>query len=205
MQARVLRFRVINLVGAVLAVAYNAVAGIWPFVAMNLAITVINTYWLTRMVRERHDEAVYRVVEVDEADGWLRHVLAVHASDIAEFFPDYAPAAPGAARRHAFVVAHGDETVGVVVFSDAGNGAGAGAGAAGAGDSDAAATIELDWVTPRFRDFTPGEFVHRRSGIFLDSGYRRVVVPRDFAGAGSYLPRVGFRRDGDGWVRDLAA
>ena len=35
MQARVLRFRWLNLVGSVLATAYNAVFGIWPFVAMN--------------------------------------------------------------------------------------------------------------------------------------------------------------------------
>ena len=35
MQARVLRFRWLNLVGSVLATAFNAVFAIWPFVAMN--------------------------------------------------------------------------------------------------------------------------------------------------------------------------
>lgn len=188
MQARVLRFRLINLTGAVLAVAYNTVAGIWPFVAMNVAITAINVFWLTRMLRERHDAAAYRVVEVSERDGWLRHILTVHAADIAQFFPGFvAVPADGAAPRHAFLVAHGDETVGVVVIRDAG----------------ATAEVELDWVTPRFRDFTPGEFVHRRSGIFLERGYSHVRVAQDFDGAAAYLPRVGFRHDGDGWVRDL--
>ena len=39
------------------------------------------------------------------------------------------------------------------------------------------AQVELDYVTPRFRDFTPGEFVFRRSGLFRDRGFRQVLTP----------------------------
>ena len=42
---------------------------------------------------------------------------------------------------------------------------------------DGVAQVELDYVTPRFRDFTPGEFVYRRSGLFRDRGFRRVLTP----------------------------
>ena len=37
MQARVLRFRVLNLVACVVLVVFNALLGIWPMVAMNVA------------------------------------------------------------------------------------------------------------------------------------------------------------------------
>lgn len=222
MQARVLRFRWMNLAGAVVATVYNAVFGIWPFAAMNGAIAVIDVYWLWRLLRERHDSAVYEVVEVAPDDAYLQHVLGVHAADIAQFRAPapvagaqaatdggsvVAPTAGtqaatdaatvvaattpvaerGADGQVAFLVVRGDETVGVVLVRRLDEGVG---------------YVELDWVTPRFRDFTPGEFVYRRSGVFAEHGFRRLVAP---TGEADYLTRVGFRREGDGWVREVAA
>ena len=187
-QARVLRFRVLNLVGAVLATGYNAVLGIWPFVAMNGAIAVIDAYWLIRLQRERHDEATYEVVEVEPTDSYLAHVLRVNLEDIRTFQSSFEWDAtlPG---RLAFLVLRADETVGVVVVRDAGNGTG---------------QVELDYVTRRFRDFTPGEFVYRRSGVFAKAGFQRLVAPPDIADPQDYYARVGFRPDGGTWVRDVA-
>src|SRR3712207_4510981 len=91
MVAGVWRFRVLNLVGAVIATAYNAALGIWPFVAMNAAISVIDVYWLVRLHRERHDAAVYDVVEVGPDDASLAHALRIHAADIARFYPGFSP------------------------------------------------------------------------------------------------------------------
>ncbi|PZR53439.1 hypothetical protein DNL40_07990 [Xylanimonas oleitrophica] len=187
-QARVLRFRWLNLTGSVIATIYNVIAGIWPFVAMNAAISLINVYWLQRLYRERHDEAVYTVVEVAPDDAYLLHVLRTHAEDIARFAPHFE--AGRTAGRSAFLVQRGDETVGVMVLSDAGRGE---------------ALVELDWVSERFRDFTPGEFVHRRSGIFASKGFDRVVVPHAETHDLTYLHRVGFRSDGERWVRDVFA
>ncbi len=187
MQARVLRFRWLNLVGSVLATAYNAVFGIWPFVAMNGVIAVINVYWLRRLVGERHDDAVYAVVELAPDDAYLAHVMSVHAADIARFGSP-APSSD-AAGRLAFLVVRGDETVGVVLVSDLGDGVG---------------HVDLDWVTPRFRDFTPGEFVYRQSGVFAARGFRRLVAAGGPEQA-DYLTRVGFASTPDGWVREVAA
>ena len=192
MQARVWRFRVMNLVGAVLATAYNAVFGIWAFAAMNGAIAVIDVYWLWRLQRERGDEDVYAVVEVAPDDAYLRHVLEVHAADVARHRTVPAPdALAGGAdgQELAFLVVRGDETVGVVLVRDAGDGTG---------------VVVLDWVTPRFRDFTPGEFVYRHSDVFAAHGLRRLVVPTTPPGSVGYLERVGFRQvDGRAWERPV--
>ncbi|HEY0119467.1 MAG TPA: hypothetical protein VGC04_11865 [Cellulomonas sp.] len=186
-QARVLRFRWLNLAGAVLATAYNAVFAIWPFVVMNGAIAVIDVYWLVRLVGERHDEAVYEVVELARDDAYLEHILKVHAVDVALHFAPIP--APADAKRLAFLVARRDETVGAVIVADVGDGVG---------------QVELDWVTPRFRDFTPGEFVYRRSGVFAAHGFHRLVT-HDVRGQEEYLARVGFTREGDHLVREVAA
>ena len=42
---------------------------------------------------------------------------------------------------------------------------------------DGVAQVELDYVTPRFRDFSPGEFVYRSSGLFRGKGIRQIVTP----------------------------
>jgi hypothetical protein len=199
MQARVLRFRWMNLIGAAMATVVNAMLGIWPFAAMNGVIALIDVYWIWRLTRERHDEQAYEVVEVGVGDAYLRHVLGVHADDVAATHPGFAMAdiagsadvggSGGAAGRSAFLVLRGDETVGMVLVRDAGAGVG---------------EVELDYVTQRFRDFTPGEFVYRKSGVFADKGFTTLVAD---AGPGSseYLARVGFKRVGGHWERPVQA
>ncbi len=199
MQARVLRFRWMNLIGAAMATVVNALLGIWPFAAMNGVIAVIDVYWIWRLTRERHDEAVYEVVEVGVADAYLRHVLGVHAQDVATTHPRFslagisepsaAPASEGGAQRSAFLVLRGDETVGMVLVRDAGSGVG---------------EVELDYVTERFRDFTPGEFVYRKSGVFADKGFTTLVADAG-PGTSDHYGRVGFQRVGDRWERPVQA
>ena len=187
LQARVLRFRTLNLVASGVLVVFNALLGIWPMVAMNAVLAGINVWFIRKLMRERHDERAYQVLEVGASDAYLQHVLAVHGDDIRRFLPGFSGTAQDAGRT-AFLVQHGDETVGVVLVRDAGDGV---------------AQVELDYVTPRFRDFTPGEFVYRRSGLFRDRGFRRVLTPPGMVAP--YYERLGFRRDGDAYALDLEA
>jgi hypothetical protein len=180
MQARVLRFRVLNLAACVVLAGFNAALEIWPMVAMNIALCVINLWHIRGLVSTRHDEATYEVLEVGPQDEYLRHVLRVHGADILKFQPDlvWDGAADGTV---AFLVQRGDETVGVVLIRDAGDGV---------------AQVLLDYVTPRFRDFSPGEFVWRHDPALRRHGFRKVVTPPRMVGA--YYDRLGFARRDDG-------
>jgi hypothetical protein len=132
------------------------------------------------------------VVEVGAHDAYLEHVLEVHLDDIRSFQPSYAvPSgtdAPG--RRWAFLVQREAETVGAVVVRDSGDGS---------------AVVELDYVTPRFRDFTPGEFVYEHSGVFAAHGLRQLVADPELATQTTYLRRVGFHEDAGRMVREVPA
>ena len=185
MQARVLRFRLLNLVACLILVAFNGLLGIWPMVAMNIALVGINLWFVRKLVSERHSEVAFEVLEVGPFDEFLRHILQVHAEDIQTFQPGFrwSPGAPG---RSAYLVQRADETVGVVLVRDAGDGV---------------AQVELDYVTPRFRDFSPGEFVFRRSGLFRDRGFRTVVTPAGMVSP--YYGRLGMRREGESYVLDV--
>lgn len=183
LQARVLRFRTLNLIASLILLAFNALIEVWPMVGMNVVLAVINVAFIVRLVRDRHDDAAFEVIEVGSDDGYLRHVLATHDSDIRRFQPDLDwQSGP---ESHAFVIVRGDETVGIVLVRSLGE----------------TAEVLLDYVTPRYRDFSPGEFVWRRSGVLRARGFTRVVTPPRMVGA--YYGRLGFRRDGDGYVLDL--
>jgi hypothetical protein len=187
-QARVLRFRVLNLVASLVLTGYNAVLEVWPMAVVNGVLVAINCWQIARLLRTRHDSAAYEVVEVGADDDFLRHVLARERAEIERWNPGFRWDGAGSG-RHAFIVVHEAEVVGVVLVADSGPGT---------------ARIELDYVRPRFRDFTPGEFVYRSSRLFADRGYSRVLAPERMVDQ-SYLERVGFRRTEAGLALEVPA
>ncbi|WP_244927523.1 hypothetical protein [Nocardioides sp. W7] len=182
LQARVLRFRTLNLAGCVVLLVFNALVGVWPMVGMNIVLAAINVRFIVKLLGEAHDEAVFEVLPVGTGDAYLAYVLRQHRADIARFQPDWDGVHEG---DHAFVVQRGDETVGVVVVRPDGD----------------VARLRLDYVTPRYRDFTPGEFVWRRSDALRELGYRHVLTAPNMVGA--YYEHVGFRPNGREFVLDL--
>lgn len=187
LQARILRLRALNLVGSLVLIGYNAALRVWPMVGLNVVLAVINLWYLRGMLATRHDEETYQVVEVGVEDQFLAHTLRVHAADIARFNPGFRWD-EHAVQRSAFLVVRADEVVGVVLSH---------------AEAGGVAQIDLDYVTQRFRDFTPGEFVYRRSSLFTDRGFRRVISPPGMVAP--YYSRLGFRPEGNTYVLDLPA
>lgn len=179
MQARILRFRVLNLAACVVLTGFNGALEIWPMVAMNVALIAINLWHIRALVNTRHDTTSYAVLEVGGQDEYLRHVLRVHEADILKFQPDlvWDGAAPD---QHAFIIQRGDESVGVVLLQT---------------DGDRARVL-LDYVTPRYRDFSPGQFVWKHSDVLAGRGIRTVTTSPTMVGA--YYAKLGFTPLPDG-------
>jgi hypothetical protein len=180
MQARVLRFRVLNLAACVVLTGFNAALGIWPMVAMNIALCAINLWHVRRLVGTRHDEATYQVIAVPPEDAFLGHLLEVHGADVLRFQPDF-HLDRGEPDLMAFLVLVGDSAVGIVLVRAVGGGT---------------AQIVLDYVTPTYRDFSPGRFIFGRSHVLRAHGFTRVVSPPGMVSA--YYERIGFTALPDG-------
>ena len=187
LQSRVLRFRVINLCASIVLTTFNALLEIWPMVAMNIALSLINLFFLRKLLSERHDEKAFEVVQVGPDDAYLRHVLGVHGHDIMKYQPNFVWDGV-AGGQNSYLVLHGDETVGVVLLRSSGDGV---------------AQVVLDYVTPRFRDFSPGEFVWRKSGLLRDCGFSKVVTPPGMVAP--YYEGVGFHREGDVFTLEVGS
>lgn len=193
LQARVLRFRLLNLVASLVLVGFNAAVQVWPMVGMNVVIAGINVWHIQHLLRTRRDERRYAVVPVGPDEPYLRRMLDLHARDIRRFNPGLGldqPWPDGAGERLAFLVMDRSETVGLVLAHRV---------------SEQTAQLVLDYVLPRYRDFTPGEFVYRNPGPFTRSGVTKVLAPAGMLAPDQYLARVGFRPDDGSLALDLAA
>lgn len=184
LQTRVLRFRVLNLAACLSLVLFNALVGVWPMVGMNVATSAINLWFIVQMIRTRHDGATYEVLEVSPEGAYLDHFLRVHRADVSRTHPEFTGVT---AADLVFQVLKGDETVGVVLIRREGD----------------EARVQLDYVTPRYRDFSPGEFVWRDAPRLRERGFRRVVTPPRMINP--YYDRLdhGFRREGSSYVLEL--
>lgn len=187
-QTRVLRFRVLNLAAALLLVVFNAAIGVWPMVALNVVIAGLDGWVLLRLTRTRHDDRAYEVVRIGPDEAYLGYQLARNGRDIARFNPDLAPDVRAEADL-AFLTLCEGETVGLVLARTT----------ARPGEVQ----VLLDYVLPRFRDFTPGEFVFRPAGPFRALGVHRVLAPQGMRDSSAYLRAVGFRPGPDGLTLDL--
>lgn len=107
MQARVLRFRVLNLVACVVLTLFNGLLEIWPMVAMNVVLCAINLWFITKLVSARDDETVFEVLEVRPGDAYTAHVLRGNHADIVKFQPDFTEPAHD---DTVFLVQKGQET-----------------------------------------------------------------------------------------------
>lgn len=181
LQTQLSRLRVFNLLGTILLVGYNLILGIWPMVGLNVVLAAVNIWYLVHSRREKHDARVYEVLEVEGDDTFLRHVLRVHGADILKFNPTFVHEPFGG--DTAYLVLKGDETIGVVLLRDEGDGS---------------ARILLDYVNSRYRDLSPGEFVFGPEGPLRAQGVRRIIVPEDMVEP--YYERLGLRRDGNAYL-----
>ena len=169
------RFRTLNFLGSLIATVYNAVFGIWPYAAMNAVIAVIDAYWLYRLSRGGRE---YRFVPIDADSPLVRDFLSVHATGIAEAFPDFSSSDLRSAGAHLMMC--GDEIAGVFVCASNGE----------------EGRVLLDYVTDRHRDLTPGR------ALYADAGVREAVpatlrLARKSTSDPAYFERMGFIAEGD--------
>lgn len=188
LQTRILWLRVVNSMGCVIHIIYNSIVGVWPMVGMNTVLLAINLYYLNRLLRQRHSARSYCVSPIGLNEPLLKHVLELHELDIRKFAPGLGANMIDKAER-AYLVTTGDEIVAVVLSHR--------------GATPDTECLLVDHALPKFRDFTPGQFVYGPNGPFAQLGRQRIIAPAGMKNAVRYHAAVGFKAEGDQFVRHL--
>lgn len=181
------KFRVLNLIGSLIATIYNAYFGIWPYAVMNGSIVLINVYWLWRLSQEGEtEEKGYSVVAASVDDPIVQRFISRNSADISKSYPTFtAEALDG---THVRLVMHDEEVVGLFALRPAINGV---------------SNIVVDYVTERFRDFGPGAYVYSSKNLFDDVAADTLIFPANHTTDPHYFKKQGFIDSGENLVRKI--
>lgn len=181
--ARQTRFRLLNLLGCIIATAYNLILGIWPYMVMNAVIAVVDTYWLHRLRKDARAGHDYRLLAVGPADPYLTHLLAQHREELNRYYPGF----DAARADDAYLAVEGDQVAGLVLLHEDGE------------DT----RIDVDFALPAHRDMSLGKFLYTADGLGSAAGERRYLAPT--GPSEEYFAALGFHREDERMALTVAA
>jgi hypothetical protein len=180
----VLKLRLLNLVGGLTFIAYGFLIDSMPVALTNIVISVINLYFLTKLLRHKE---IYSLLEVDPDSSYLLEFLRFHADEIRRFMPGFTYV--GAHDQLRLFILRDMLPVGLFIGDERGDGSMA---------------VRLDYATPGYRDFGIGKFLYSSATEpFAGRGIGTLVSPPGESAHEKYLKRVGYVKSGDSYVKEL--
>jgi|GEM_PF-4366726 len=143
---------------------------------MNSCIVIINIFYLYHIYSSKE---YFKILHIEGESDYLNYFLDYYKSDIDKFNPGYDITDPVIS----FFVLRDTVPAGVFICSDAGDGA---------------LNIELDFVTPRYRDFRVGSYIfEHEKEYFLTKGFNRLVCSYKNNAHIDYIKKMGFNKQID--------
>jgi len=175
----IVKFRVINLIGAMMFSTYGFVIGAYPVGILNAFIVAVDIYYLVGIFGRKD---TFEILEVRADNRYLLRFLEYHHAEIQRFFPgfEYKPAM----NTISFFVLRNMAVAGLFL---------------GHISDDKTLHAGLDYVVPEYRDFKNGRFVyaHLRER-FQNKGVVKVVSPTAGKKHTKYLLKLGFSANQQG-------
>jgi hypothetical protein len=174
----VMKLRIINTAGSILAVIYAIAIHAYPTLVMNLALIIIN---VINMRKLSNNSPEYRMVKAPGNDAILGDLVARYLDDIKKYFPGYRDLT---AEDTAFIVFNSDVPVGITVGTINNN----------------CFDIMIDYTVPAYRDCSVGKFIFSHLKSF---GLTKAQMSNPSNEHLSYLNKVGFSTDGNKFIKML--
>ncbi len=175
----IVKFRWINLVGAIAFALYGLFIHAIPVTFLNGFIALVDIYYLAKIYRKKE---VFDILEIRGDNKYLLEFLEFHNKDICKFFPGfvYKPEM----NTISFFVLRNLNVAGVFLAHR---------------EEKDILFAGLDYVTPEYRDFKNGKFIyHHLRSRFLDQGFKKVIAPVSSKRYMKYLKKLGFKKDENG-------
>ncbi len=175
----IVKFRWVNLSGALTFSVYGFLIGAIPVGILNGFIVSVDIYYLWRIYTKKE---LFDTLEVREDNRYLLKFLDFHAQEINKFFPGfkYKPEM----NTLSFFILRNMAVAGVFLAHKEG---------------DDCLKVGLDFVIPEYRDFKNGKFIyHRLRQFFKESGIKRVIAEARHKAQRKYLKKLGFKKQKSG-------
>ena len=171
----ILRLRAVNLAGAVVFSFYGFFIGSLPVGIMNLVIVFANIYHLWKLYSKKEN---FELIETSIQQEYIQKFLAYYKKDIQKYFPGFEAQETG--QHLVLMLMRNMKLAGLFI----------------AKSKEGMLEVELDYVTPEFRDY--------KNGIFLFGHFRKALADKKITSivarpAGpqqiKYLKKMGFSQD----------
>jgi hypothetical protein len=178
LQSKFMRFRVLNGIASIVLTAYNAVVGVWPMVAVNAALVVIDAWFIWQLTRAKKTDQAFTYTTADQAlRDWF---WQANGADLEKFHPGLADRLT---RAQTVIIFHRDRAIGLVAWQPT---------------SEASAELVADYVIPAYRDYAPGAYVYSAAGPLRAAGLTAIASQDPKPAVETYLRKLGFTLVGPG-------
>ncbi len=170
----IVKFRWINLVGALSFSTYGFFIDAIPVMALNGFIATVDIYYLYRIYSKKE---LFSTLEVRGDNKYLLRFLEFNSKEIQKFFPgfSYNPEK----NTISFFVLRNMNVAGIFLAHR---------------EDGHTLKVGLDYVVPQYRDYKNGHFIyHRLRDRFLKDEFEKVVVKSNSRKHSKYLSKLGFR------------
>lgn len=180
LMASVVKLRVINSVGGLIFAVYALLIHSYPTALMNFCLVGINLYYLVRL---RHPDRHYTLIEEKRDSSMLRAFLEHYREDIGVCFPGMRITAEEA--DVVCFICHDMTPAGILL---------------GKWREDGILEILLDYSTPEYRDCSVGKYLYSR---LPELGARSLAYFQEPLKHEAYLKKMGFSREGGAYVKKI--
>lgn len=175
----IVKFRWINLAGAITFSSYGFLIGALPVGFLNGFIVSVDIYYLITIYAKKE---LFETIEVRADNKYLFRFLEFHNKEIQKFFPGftYKPEM----NTISFFVLRNTAVAGLFLAHR---------------EDDNILKVGLDYVIPEYQDFKNGRFIYLRlRKKFIDDGFDKVLASGKSEKYIKYLKKIGFIEDQDG-------
>ncbi len=175
----IVKFRWVNLVGALTFSTYGFLIGAMPVAFLNGFIVSVDVFYLYRIYSKTE---LFDTLEIRGDNKYLLKFLKFHDKEIQKFFPGFSYKAE--MNTISFFVLRNMAVAGIFLAHK---------------EENDILKVGLDYVVPEYRDHKNGKFIyHRLRQSFLDKGFKKVIANANNTKHIKYLKKIGFNETQNG-------